>query len=133
MDNISVYFFWPGLLISIILSVLLTIGLNLWTRRKYAGRESYDFDEDSRHAFNDKNGRKTGHDFEETGKTNETNQANEANKTRTDMSGMIMIGPIPIAFGSGGVRIDRKAFKYALLFFIIVILIWWTLVQTVRL
>ncbi|MCL2550454.1 MAG: DUF131 domain-containing protein [Methanimicrococcus sp.] len=119
MDNISIYFFWPGLVISIIFSVLLTIGLNLWARRKSADRESHDFEEDGRNAFNDENYRETEHDFEETG------------DPRSGMSGMIMIGPIPIVFGSGKFRFDQKAFKYALLFFIIVILIWWILARTV--
>jgi len=116
MDNINLYFFWPGLVISIVFSVLLTIGLNLWARRKSAYREAYDFEE-----------------TDDTNETEDTNGTDETDKPRSEMSGMVMIGPIPIIFGSGGVRFDQKAFKYALLFFIIVILIWWILSRTVRL
>jgi len=142
MDNISIYFFWPGLVISILFSILLTVGLNLWARKKRASGESYDFEEDGRNAFNDKTFRETGHDFEEAGEVDEAgemdeagevDEANGANEPRSKMSGMIMIGPIPILFGSGGVRFDKKAFKYALLVFIIIILIWWIMVRTVRL
>jgi len=125
MDNISIYFFWPGLVISILFSVLLTIGLNLWARRKYADRESYDKESYERESYE-----RESYDFEET---DETEGRDGTGQPKSGMSGLIMIGPIPIIFGSGGVRFDQKAFKYALLFFIIVILIGWILTRTVRL
>ncbi|MDR0766907.1 MAG: DUF131 domain-containing protein [Methanosarcinales archaeon] len=100
MADFNVYFFWPGLIISIILSILLTIGLNLWARRR----------PQSENHFNER-------DFDDSSDSND--------ETRTKTSGMIMIGPIPIAFGNGGFRFDKNAFKYALAFFLIVLIVWY--------
>ena len=95
MADIQFHFFWPGLfwsiLFSIILSVVLTIGLNLWGRRMMKMPE-------------------VDYENEDTGGFEEP---------RTKSSGMILIGPIPIIFGSGGIRFDKKMFIYALLFFLI--------------
>ncbi|MCL2863708.1 MAG: DUF131 domain-containing protein [Methanimicrococcus sp.] len=142
MADISFYFFWQGLVISIILSVLLTIGMTLWSRRKSAGGGAYGFEDGSRHDFYERNRKETVYDSEENERNegnerDEKNERGEGNKgkaePRSKTSGLIMIGPIPIVFGSGGVRFDKSAFKYALLFFIIVILIWQIMVRIARL
>lgn len=121
MADINVYFFWPGLIISIafsiIFSILLTIGLNLRTGRR---RQSSDSDDDKNYSKteSDEIEDESGDGFEEP---------------RTKAGGMIMIGPIPIVFGNGGFRFDKSAFKYALIFFLIVVIVWFILARIVRL
>jgi Protein of unknown function DUF131. len=96
MADIQFHFFWPGLLWSIILSiffsVVLTVGLNLFGKRMMKAPEEYEY-------YNE----------EETG----------FEETKTKSSGMILIGPIPIIFGSDGIRFDKRIFIYALLLFLI--------------
>ena len=113
MADISVNFFWQGLIISIVLSILLTIGLNLWARKRSPSNAHFGAYYDD--AYYNKNS-KTDADMD--------NEKNFDDEPRTKTGGMIMIGPIPIAFGSGGVRFDKKAFKYALAFFLIVTVVW---------
>ena len=116
MADISVNFFWQGLIISIILSILLTIGLNLWARKRSPSNAHFGAYYDDEY-------------FDRNSEKNNSGSESEKSKSfddepRTKTGGMIMIGPIPIAFGSGGVRFDKKAFKYALAFFLIVTIVW---------
>ena len=145
MADVSVYFFWPGLIISILLSILLTIGLNVRIWRRSADRELNNFENGNRNGF--ENGSRNGFEdggwngFEDGGRSgfNENNNTNrretiydfeEPAESRSETSGMVLIGPIPIIFSGGRFRLDKRIFKYTLLLFIIVILIWQILVQT---
>ena len=116
MADIQFHFFWPGLMwsiiLSIIFSVVLTVGLNLWRRRTAKSLEEIEYEYEKENEREDSGG------FEEP---------------QTKSSGMILIGPIPIIFGSGGVRFDKKMFKYALLFFLIVLFMYFIFMKTIRL
>ena len=111
----EIHFFWPGLwyslLLSILLSVLLTIGLNLWARRQTNTEASDCFIE----------------------KEYENADPVDFETPQTKTSGMILIGPIPILFGSEGIRFDKKIFIYALLFFLILLFVYFILMKTIRL
>lgn len=119
MADVSINFFWPELILSIVLSILLTVGLNVWAHHKSVGRETC---EDA--GFSPANRK------EESGNTR---GGFDFETPRSKTGGMIMIGPIPIVFGDGGFRFDKKTFKYALLFFIILIISCQFLIRTVRL
>jgi len=116
MADIQFHFFGPGLMwsiiLSIIISVVLTVGLNLWGRRPVKRQEEIEYEYEKETEKGDGSG------FEEP---------------QTRSSGMILIGPIPIIFGSGGVRFDKKMFKYALLFFLIVLFMYFIFMKTIRL
>lgn len=112
MTDINVYFFWPGLILSLILSILLTIGLNLYIQKRARTGDGFIVDENP---------------YE-----NDV-ASNPEDDFRTKTGGMIMIGPIPIIFGNGGFRFDKNAFKYALAFFLIVLIAWILLSRIVRL
>ena len=100
MADIQFHFLWPGLfwsiVLSIALSVILTIVLNLFGKRMMKMPEEIEY-------YND----------EEIGE-----------ETKTKSSGMILIGPIPIIFGNGGVRFDKRMFGYALLFFLFLLFLY---------
>ena len=117
MADIQFHFFGPGLMwsiiLSIILSVVLTVGLNLWGRRT-KNSEEIEYENE----YEKEKERENGGGFEEP---------------KTKSSGMILIGPIPIIFESGGVRFDKKMFIYALLFFLIVLCMYFVLMKTIRL
>jgi len=98
----AVYFFWQGLVISIILSIVLSIGLTLFLNLSAKRRAAQKFEDD----------------VSEIIEADEEPEKNEKSKS----GGFILIGPIPIIFGSGSVRFDKNGFKWALLFFAIVIL-----------
>ena len=116
MADIQFHFFAPGLMwsiiLSIVLSVVLTVGLNLWGTRMVKKPEEREYE------YEKENEKEDGNGFEEP---------------RTKSSGMILIGPIPIIFGSGGIRFDKKMFKYALLFFLIVLFMYFIFMKTIRL
>ncbi|MBZ3934917.1 TIGR00304 family membrane protein [Methanimicrococcus blatticola] len=148
MADVNVYFFWPGLIVSILLSIifsiLLTIGLNLQAKRRMnsAGFETYPNDSDYNCNDNCNDDSTNCHDdymnchndYEGDSDFNEKrNNPNFDDEPRSKTSGMIMIGPIPIIFGNGGFRFDKNAFKYALAFFLIVLISWILLSRIVRL
>lgn len=115
MADINVYFFWPGLIISIVLSILLsillTIGLNFLSRNKSLSDDPVD----------------GGYFYESD------DEPNPGNDSRAKTGGMILIGPIPIVFGNGGFRFGKNVFKYALVFFLTVLIVWFLFVRIVRL
>ncbi|MDY0266748.1 MAG: DUF131 domain-containing protein [Methanimicrococcus sp.] len=130
MADFQVYFFWPGLILSIVLSILLTLLLNLraWKKRYNYSDSDFDsdfnsrFDSDFNSDFNSDFAPDS--DFDSSVPSDSKNESNRFKISQTKAGGMIMIGPIPIVFGSGGVRFDKTAFKYALIFFIIVLICW---------
>ncbi|MDV0445574.1 hypothetical protein MmiAt1_11590 [Methanimicrococcus sp. At1] len=123
MADINVYFFWPGLIysiiISIVLSILLTIGLNFWAKnRKHNPESDFQFYDSEPNRFE---------------KESENGADNFGGEPRSKTGGMILIGPIPIVFGDGGFRFDKSIFKYALTFFLIVLILWFIMSRIVRL
>ncbi len=114
MADINVYFFWPGLIVSIVLSillsVLLTIGLNFRRRNKEFSNDSVD----SEYAY-------------------ESSEPDWEGGSSAKTGGMILVGPIPIVFGNSGFRFDKSVFKYALVFFLTVLIVWFILTRAVRL
>lgn len=111
MADIQIFFFWPALIISIVLSILLTIGLNLRARRRAAG----------------------GRIPEEIFPPDKAEEAFAAERrSQTKAGGMILVGPIPIVFGSDGVRFDKSLFKYALAFFLIILVLWFIVWRITR-
>ncbi|WNY28322.1 hypothetical protein MmiEs2_05070 [Methanimicrococcus stummii] len=119
MADVNIYFFGPGLiysiLISIVLSILLTIGLNWYARKQM----SKDFCHE-----NNPGDAGLDYDFED---------ADSDGTTHTKTGGMILVGPIPIVFGNGKIGFDKGIFKYALVFFLIILILWFFLSQRVRL
>ncbi|MCL2141889.1 MAG: DUF131 domain-containing protein [Methanimicrococcus sp.] len=109
----AVYFFWQGLVISIILSIVLSIGLTLFLNSSAKRRIAQEFEDEILEAI-------------------ETDDKKEKKDTESKSGGFILIGPFPIIFGSGGARFDKKGFKWALLFFIVVILTFLLLGWTIR-
>jgi len=102
----AIVFFWQGLVISIILSIILSIVLTLvlnLSSKKRAGM------------FEDEIFGETKEEQEE--REREGKESRKESKT----GGFILIGPIPIIFGSGGVRFDKNGFKWALLFFALIV------------
>lgn len=140
MADINVYFFWPSLIISIALSILLTIGLNLWTRRQTKSGNYNDYFKNDQGDGYYENYRYRNDHYENERYENEQSAYNDNSEhsrrfddePRTKTSGMIMIGPIPIIFGDSGFRFDKNAFKYALAFFIIIIITWFILFRIGR-
>jgi Protein of unknown function DUF131. len=116
MADIQFHFFGPGLMwsiiFSIVLSIVLTVGLNLWGRRMMKRPEEMEYEYE---------------------KENEREESGGFEEPQAKSSGMILIGPIPINFGSGGIRFDKKMFKYALLFFLIVLFMYFIFMKTIRL
>lgn len=115
MPDLNVYFFWPGWIISIVLSILLSIlltaGLNFRRRNQGSSDAS-----------------PAGGSFYDS-----SIEPDPENDSRTKTGGMILIGPIPVVFGNGGLRFDKSVFKYALAFFLIVLFGWVLFARIVRL
>ena len=120
MADIQFHFFGSGLMwsivLSIVLSVVLTVCLNLFGRRIAKSPEDIECEYEK-----------------EVEKEAEKEEELNFEKPRAKSSGMILIGPIPIIFGSGGMRFDKKMFKYALLFFLIGLFMYFILMKTIRL
>ncbi|MDL2260925.1 DUF131 domain-containing protein [Methanimicrococcus sp. OttesenSCG-928-J09] len=136
MADINVYFFWPSLIISIVLSILLTIGLNLWARRQTkSGNYNDYFENDHGNGYYENNNYENERYENKQSAYNDNSEHSRRfdDEPRTKTSGMIMIGPIPIVFGSSGFGFDKNTFKYALAFFFIIIIAWFILFRMVRL
>lgn len=137
MADINVYFFWPSLIISIVLSILLTVVLNLWARRQTGADRfnQHDFSHHSNHCNRRDHFDSFAADKSEAKEMSSDSDSDKRENWSDDepqISGMITIGPIPIIFGNGGFRFDKSAFKYALAFFLIIIFTWFILFRMGR-
>ncbi|WNY24873.1 TIGR00304 family membrane protein [Methanolapillus millepedarum] len=105
----EIYFlFWPSLILSVLGSIILTAAFYLISRRNaYSSSDPF-----------------YGSDGLNSNEEDSSSNGFESGETQIKTGGMIMVGPIPIVFGNDGMRFDKKNFKYALLFFLIAVLIY---------
>ncbi|WNY27063.1 TIGR00304 family membrane protein [Methanolapillus ohkumae] len=113
------FLFWPSILLSVFGSIFLTAIFYLLSRRD---RKNNPYGPN----FNDLN--PDGPDFSDSQIKSSNSDLDE---TPIKTGGMIMLGPFPILFGNGGVRLDKKNFKYALLFFLMTVLVYLILIFVV--
>ncbi|MDV0447089.1 hypothetical protein MsAg5_09630 [Methanosarcinaceae archaeon Ag5] len=121
------FLFWPSVILSVVGSIVLTAVFYFLSKRNSS--QSYDDFYDGNNEYNDHE--HNDHEYDEYRK-NDRFDSNDGDSSSEDFDsqsqiktgGVILIGPIPIAFGNGGIRFDKKNFKYALLFFLIAVLVY---------